>query len=70
MAVNVVSALQNLANDGRTILCTIHQPSSDVYAMFNRFDKIKLLHMDVNNLVNDRSTSLLTHSMYLSPMLI
>ncbi|RDD44667.1 Protein white [Trichoplax sp. H2] len=36
MAVSVVTALQNLALDGRTILCTIHQPSSEVYAMFNR----------------------------------
>ncbi|ELU02633.1 hypothetical protein CAPTEDRAFT_114484 [Capitella teleta] len=34
MAASVVECLINLANRGRTVLCTIHQPSSDVYAMF------------------------------------
>ncbi|XP_031575212.1 protein white-like isoform X2 [Actinia tenebrosa] len=36
MAQNVVSTLQRLASQGRTIVCTIHQPSSEVYAMFSR----------------------------------
>ncbi|XP_077978606.1 protein white-like [Glandiceps talaboti] len=36
MAQSVVSTLQQLAAQGRTILCTIHQPSSEVYAMFDR----------------------------------
>lgn len=28
--------LQNLANEGRSIICTIHQPSTHVYEMFNQ----------------------------------
>ncbi|XP_068753100.1 protein white-like isoform X1 [Montipora capricornis] len=40
MAESLVAALQQLAAQGRTIICTIHQPSSEVYAMF---DSILLL---------------------------
>lgn len=36
MAQSVVTVLQNLANSGKTVICTIHQPASEVYAMFNR----------------------------------
>ncbi|XP_068753608.1 protein white-like [Montipora capricornis] len=36
MAESLVTALQQLAAEGRTIICTIHQPSSEVYAMFDR----------------------------------
>ena len=37
MAQSLVTALQQLAAQGRTIICTIHQPSSEVYAMFDRY---------------------------------
>lgn len=40
MAQNVVQVLRNLARQGKTIVCTIHQPSSQVYDMF---DKILLM---------------------------
>ncbi|KAJ7318624.1 ATPase [Desmophyllum pertusum] len=40
MAQSLIAALQQLAAQGRTIICTIHQPSSQVYAMF---DSILLL---------------------------
>ncbi|KAL9966625.1 hypothetical protein ACROYT_G024728 [Oculina patagonica] len=40
MAQSLIAALQQLAEQGRTIICTIHQPSSEVYAMF---DSILLL---------------------------
>ncbi|XP_075237816.1 uncharacterized protein LOC142334036 [Lycorma delicatula] len=40
MALNVVTVLKSLSNKGKTIICTIHQPSSEVYAMF---DKILLM---------------------------
>lgn len=40
MALNVVQVLKNLAQRGKTVICTIHQPSSEVYAMF---DKILLM---------------------------
>jgi len=36
MAENVILALQRLAREGRTILATIHQPSSYVYQLFDR----------------------------------
>ncbi|KAJ7318621.1 ATPase [Desmophyllum pertusum] len=36
MAQSLIAALQQLAAQGRTIICTIHQPSSQVYAMFDR----------------------------------
>lgn len=40
MADNVVDILWQLSRAGRTIVCTIHQPSSDVFA---RFDSLCLL---------------------------
>ncbi|KAK7111239.1 protein white-like isoform X1 [Littorina saxatilis] len=36
MAQNVVQTLKNMAQKNRTILCTIHQPSSEIFAMFDR----------------------------------
>lgn len=40
MALNVVQNLKDLARRGHTVICTIHQPSSELYAMF---DKVMLL---------------------------
>lgn len=40
MALNVVHVLKTMAQNGKTIICTIHQPSSELYALF---DKILLL---------------------------
>ncbi|KAL6133974.1 hypothetical protein ACLB2K_066207 [Fragaria x ananassa] len=31
----VIWALRNIARDGRIVICSIHQPSSDVYNLFN-----------------------------------
>ncbi|CAI5444649.1 unnamed protein product [Caenorhabditis angaria] len=36
MAENVVEILKGIAKTGRTIICTIHQPSSQLYQMFDR----------------------------------
>ena len=36
MAQNIVGTLQSMAEKNRTILCTIHQPSSEIFAMFDR----------------------------------
>ncbi|XP_017466229.1 PREDICTED: ATP-binding cassette sub-family G member 1 [Rhagoletis zephyria] len=33
---DTIQLLQTLANEGRTIVCTIHQPSSHVYRLFNQ----------------------------------
>ncbi|GLD98859.1 hypothetical protein PINS_up007577 [Pythium insidiosum] len=40
MAETVVLQLQQIARDGRTVIATIHQPSSEIYALF---DKLYLL---------------------------
>ena len=32
----MIKALKNLASAGKTVICTIHQPSSEVFAMFDR----------------------------------
>jgi ABC-type multidrug transport system ATPase subunit len=36
MAQSVVECMKVLANEGKTIICTIHQPSSEIYEMFDR----------------------------------
>uniref|UniRef100_T1JB20 Protein white n=1 Tax=Strigamia maritima TaxID=126957 RepID=T1JB20_STRMM len=36
MAQNVVCLLRSLAQKGKTIICTIHQPSSQLYALFDK----------------------------------
>ncbi len=40
MAISVVESMKNLAKKGKTIICTIHQPSSEIFEMF---DKLCLL---------------------------
>lgn len=44
MAQNIVQTLQTMAAKGRTIICTIHQPSSEV---FNMFDQLVLNYFKV-----------------------
>ena len=36
MALNTMTLLKEMASADRTIICTIHQPSSQVYEMFNQ----------------------------------
>ncbi|RWS22138.1 protein white-like isoform X1, partial [Leptotrombidium deliense] len=36
MAEQVIQVLHSMAQAGRTIMCTIHQPSSEVFALFNQ----------------------------------
>ncbi|TRY74914.1 hypothetical protein TCAL_04988 [Tigriopus californicus] len=36
MAQNVVETLKNMAGEGKTVIITIHQPSSQVFEMFNK----------------------------------
>ncbi|CAG2180492.1 unnamed protein product [Oppiella nova] len=35
MAQNLIECLKTMASEGRTIICTIHQPSSQVFALFD-----------------------------------
>ncbi|XP_045170130.2 protein white-like [Mercenaria mercenaria] len=35
MAENIVQTLKTMADKGKTVVCTIHQPSSEVFAMFH-----------------------------------
>ena len=37
MAQSVVDTLKQMASKGKTIVCTIHQPASEVYKLFDRF---------------------------------
>ena len=40
MAMSIVDSMKNMAQQGKTIICTIHQPSSEI---FNKFDSLCLL---------------------------
>lgn len=42
MAMQVVTLLRELADAGRTVVCTIHQPSSSVFAHFNKVSRVFL----------------------------
>jgi ABC-type multidrug transport system ATPase subunit len=36
MAMNIVDCMKRLVEKGKTIVCTIHQPSSEIFAKFNK----------------------------------
>ncbi|RNA09917.1 ABC subfamily ABCG [Brachionus plicatilis] len=36
MAMSIVESMKNLAKQGKTIVCTIHQPSSEIFEIFDR----------------------------------
>ncbi len=38
MAESVVRVLLKMAGEGKTVICTIHQPASEIYAMFDRWE--------------------------------
>lgn len=40
MAMSIVDCMRKLADNGKTIICTIHQPSSEI---FQKFDRLCLL---------------------------
>lgn len=40
MAISITECMRVLASKGKTIICTIHQPSSEIFSMF---DKLCLL---------------------------
>lgn len=50
MAHSVIQSLKTLVSEGRTILCTIHQPSSDVFELFDEWVHIsKLIIIKIQN---------------------
>lgn len=40
-SMDVIRAAKNLAKSGRTVLCTIHQPSSDIFRLFDKLILLK-----------------------------
>jgi ABC-type multidrug transport system ATPase subunit len=36
MAVSIMESMRALAQKGKTIVCTIHQPSSEIFEMFDK----------------------------------
>ncbi|RZB77475.1 ABC transmembrane transporter white, partial [Asbolus verrucosus] len=36
MALNVIQVLKSMTMSGKTVICTIHQPSSELYSMFDK----------------------------------
>ncbi len=36
MAVSIAECMRTLAQKGKTIICTIHQPSSEIFQMFDQ----------------------------------
>ena len=40
MALSIAESMRTLASKGKTIICTIHQPSSEIFELF---DKLCLL---------------------------
>lgn len=40
MAMSIVESMKTMAKQGKTIICTIHQPSSEI---FDKFDRLCLL---------------------------
>ncbi|KAI8777536.1 protein white, partial [Biomphalaria glabrata] len=55
MAQSIVTTLQKMASKGRIILCTIHQPSSEVFSMF---DQILLLAEGRNAFMGTRKAAM------------
>jgi ATP-binding cassette, subfamily G (WHITE), eye pigment precursor transporter len=46
MAKSIVKIIKQMALNGKTIVCTIHQPSSEIFALFDQF-----IYFTVNQIV-------------------
>ncbi len=51
-ALQVIGLLRELANRNCTVICTLHQPRADIFALFDRlllmdFGKVRLNHVSV-----------------------
>eukprot|EP00027_Filamoeba_sp_ATCC50430_P001778 CAMPEP_0168555874 /NCGR_PEP_ID=MMETSP0413-20121227/8573_1 /TAXON_ID=136452 /ORGANISM="Filamoeba nolandi, Strain NC-AS-23-1" /LENGTH=847 /DNA_ID=CAMNT_0008586765 /DNA_START=41 /DNA_END=2584 /DNA_ORIENTATION=- len=52
----VVESLQNLAKSGRTVICTIHQPNSQIFQLFDNLILLAKGHMVYNGPTADAVT--------------
>lgn len=43
MAFSLVQAMRKLTDQGKTIICTIHQPSSEIFYLFDKYGLIFIL---------------------------
>ena len=43
MAYSLIKFLREQASEGKTIICTIHQPSSRIFNMFDKYNEIKYI---------------------------
>ena len=55
LAMAVVNTLRDLAANGSTILCTIHQPSSEIFMNFDSLCLLSMVRSKMNS--NDRQRS-------------
>jgi ABC-type multidrug transport system ATPase subunit len=62
-AASILQVLRNLAEEGRTVICTIHQPRSDLFAQFGN---ILLLAKGGKVAYNGKSTNMLDYFSSLS----
>jgi len=53
MAEDVVLTLSRLAQQGRTLICTIHQPSYKIFRLFDRLVLLSLGHVVYNGKIED-----------------
>jgi len=49
MAQNILKTLKMMAYKGRTVVCTIHQPSSEVFELFDRLESPKYSRLTRTN---------------------
>jgi ABC-type multidrug transport system ATPase subunit len=48
----VMRAIRNTVDTGRTIVCTIHQPSIDIFESFDQVNRAKLTIMLLSRIIN------------------
>jgi ABC-type multidrug transport system ATPase subunit len=52
----VMRAIRNTVDTGRTVVCTIHQPSIDIFESFDEVNRAKLIIVILFRIINDINT--------------
>jgi ABC-type multidrug transport system ATPase subunit len=52
----VMRAIRNTVDTGRTVVCTIHQPSIDIFESFDEVNRAKLIIVILSRIINDINT--------------